>query len=38
MDKNQGFAPQQDDTSVDIPQAQIKKLKVDPDGVRDGNW
>jgi hypothetical protein len=38
MDENQGFAPQQDDTSVDIPQAQIKKLKVDPDGVRDGNW
>ena len=38
MDKNQGFAPQQDDTSVDIPQAEIKKLKVDPDGVRDGNW
>jgi hypothetical protein len=38
MDKNQGFAPQQDDTSVDIPQAQIKKLNLDPDGVRDGNW
>ena len=38
MDNNQGFAPQQDDTSVDIPQAQIKKLNLDPDGVRDGNW
>jgi len=38
MDNNQGFAPQQDDTSVNIPQAQIKKLNLDPDGVRDGNW
>jgi hypothetical protein len=33
MDKNQQFGSQQDDTSVDVPQSQIKKLKVDPDGV-----
>jgi hypothetical protein len=38
MDKNQGFGSQQDDTSVDVSQAQIKKLKVNPDEVRDGNW
>lgn len=38
IDKNLGFGSQQDDTSVDVSQAQIKKLKVDPDEVRDGNW
>ncbi|MGK7873111.1 MAG: hypothetical protein AB4426_07300 [Xenococcaceae cyanobacterium] len=40
MDKEKGFAPQQDDTSVEIPDEQVKKLplKSDPDAVRDGNW
>lgn len=40
MDGEKGFAAQQDDTSVKIPNEQVKqlKLKSDPNQVRDGNW
>jgi hypothetical protein len=38
MDKEKGFAPQQDDSSVEIAHQQIKKLPVDPNQVRDGDW
>lgn len=40
MDGEKGFAPQQDDTSVKIPNEQVNKLKLksDPNQVRDGNW
>lgn len=38
MDKKKGFAPQQDDTSIKIPDKQVKKLKLDPDKVKDGKW
>jgi len=36
MDKKKGFAPQQDDSSVDISDEQVLKLKSDV--VRDGKW
>ena len=37
MDKKNGLTPQQDDTSVKIPDEQIKKLKLGKDGkVKDG--
>ncbi|WP_461570513.1 hypothetical protein [Thermincola ferriacetica] len=38
MDKEKGSAPQQDDTSVEIPENQIKKIKLDPESVIDGKW
>jgi hypothetical protein len=40
MDKEKGFSPQQDDSSVEVSEEQVKKLKLksDPDAVRDGNW
>ncbi len=38
MDKAKGFAPQQDDTPVEIPDAQIFNLGAKPDEVKDGNW
>jgi hypothetical protein len=38
MDKEKGFAPQQDDSSVEIANQQVKKLPVDTDQVRDGDW
>ena len=38
MDKEKGFAPQQDDSSVEIAHQQVKKLPVDPNQVRDGDW
>ncbi|ADG82854.1 hypothetical protein [Thermincola potens] len=38
MDKEKGFAPQQDDSSVEIPENQVKKIKLDPESVIDGKW
>ncbi len=40
MDKKKGFSPQQDDTSIKIPDGQVKKLKSekDKDKVKDGKW
>jgi hypothetical protein len=41
MDKEKGFAPQQDDDSIDIPDDQVIKYKIDkpkPDEVDDGDW
>lgn len=38
MDKEKGFAPQQDDSSVEIANQQVKKLPIDPNQVRDGDW
>jgi hypothetical protein len=38
MDKEKGFAPQQDDTPVEIADKQVKKLNLNPDVVKDGNW
>lgn len=38
MDAEKGFAPQQDDTSVEIMPEQVKKLNLNPDVVNDGNW
>ncbi len=39
MDEEKGFAPQQDDSSVDVPDEKIVKYKMDdPDDVRDGEW
>lgn len=37
MDAEKGFAPQQDDSSVDVPDDKIIKYKVD-DEVQDGDW
>lgn len=39
MDKEKGFAPQQDESSVEVPDKQVKKLKLksDPNHLRDGN-
>jgi sporulation protein YlmC with PRC-barrel domain len=36
MDKKKGFAPQQDDSYVEISYEQVLKLKSDV--VRDGKW
>ncbi len=39
MDEEKGFKPQQDDSSVDVPDEKIVKYKMDdPDNVRDGEW
>ena len=38
MDKDKGFAPQQDDDSIDVPDEQIVKYKLNPDEVQDGEW
>ncbi len=40
MDKEKGFAPQQDDSSIEVSDEQVKKLKLksDPNAVRDGDW
>jgi hypothetical protein len=38
MDAQKGFSSQQDDTSVDVPPAQINKLPLDSNQVRDGKW
>jgi hypothetical protein len=38
LDQQKGFNPQQDDTSVEIDSKQIKKLKIDPNSVKDGDW
>jgi hypothetical protein len=38
MDTDKGFAPQQDDTPIEIPDTQIKQLKLAPGQVSDGNW
>jgi hypothetical protein len=40
MDAEKGFAPQQDDESVDVPDDKIIKYPMpdDPDAVQDGDW
>ncbi|NWF71070.1 MAG: hypothetical protein HXY40_18460 [Chloroflexi bacterium] len=38
MDTEKGFAPQQDDSSIDVPDPQIKKYPVNKDDVSDGEW
>ena len=38
MDKKKGLSPQQDDTSVKIPDKQVKKLKKNGNKVKDGKW
>ncbi|MEN8215782.1 MAG: hypothetical protein ABFS56_05290 [Pseudomonadota bacterium] len=38
MDKKKGFAPQQDDSGVEISDEQVKKLKLESEVVRDGKW
>ncbi|OAD22983.1 integral membrane protein [Candidatus Thiomargarita nelsonii] len=38
MDNKKGFAPQQDDSGVEISDEQVKKLKLKSDVVRDGKW
>jgi hypothetical protein len=38
MDQKKGFAPQQDDESIEVPDEQVKKLVEDPDRVQDGEW
>ena len=38
MDETTGFAPQQDDTTVDVPDAQSTKLKPGSKQVKDGKW
>ncbi len=38
MDIDKGFAPQQDDTPIEILDTQIKHLKLAPGQVSDGNW
>jgi hypothetical protein len=40
IDKEKGFDPQQDDSTVEIEKPQVKKLKLksDPDAVTDGDW
>ena len=38
-DQEKGFASQQDDEPVDVPQDKVIKYKMDPDeGVKDGDW
>ena len=37
MDKKKGFSPQQDDTSVKVPDEQIKELKPGPNKLKHGN-
>jgi hypothetical protein len=40
MDAEKGFKPQQDDSSVDVPEDKIVKynLPKDPNEIRDGEW
>jgi hypothetical protein len=38
MDKEKGFKPQQDDSSVDLSDSPTIKYKVDKDDVGDGDW
>ena len=38
MDAEKGFTPQQDDSSIDVPDDQIIKYKLDSDEVQDGEW
>jgi len=38
MDEQEGFAPQQDDSSIDVPDKQVKKLGKDQSKVQDGSW
>lgn len=38
MDAEKGFKPQQDDDSVDVPEENIIKYKLNPDEVEDGDW
>ncbi|MCI0491212.1 MAG: hypothetical protein L0229_31870 [Blastocatellia bacterium] len=38
MDEQKGFAPQQDDSAVNVPEDKIIKYNIDTDEVKDGNW
>lgn len=38
LDKKKGLAPQQDDTPVEVPGQQVKKLKLGPTEIKDGKW
>jgi hypothetical protein len=38
MDKDKGFDPQQDDSSVDVPDSVIKKLGQTFKRIKDGKW
>ena len=38
MDEQKGFGTQQDDSSVDVPDQQVKELGKDPSRVEDGKW
>jgi hypothetical protein len=38
MDTQKGFTPQQDDDSIDVPDEQVVKYKMNPDEVEDGEW
>jgi hypothetical protein len=38
MDQEKGFTSQQDDTTVNIENKQIKKIKTGPTTVKDGEW
>lgn len=38
MDAEKGFAPQQDDESVDVPEDKIVKYPMPDDSVQDGEW
>jgi hypothetical protein len=38
MDEEKGFAPQQDDASVDVPDSLIKKLGQAFKRIKDGDW
>ena len=39
MDEEKGFAPQQDDETVDIPEDKVKKYKMgSAEEVEDGKW
>lgn len=38
MDKEKGFAPQQDDDTVNVPEDKIITYKIDKNEVEDGDW
>lgn len=38
IDKKKGFAPQQDDDSIDIPKEKVIKISKGPVTVKDGDW
>ncbi len=38
IDKEKGFGTQQDDSSIHIPDKQVKTLGKDPSKVKDGTW